>query len=93
MSEQLLTDDQSAPGSTGGSGSVPRVGTEYTVLERVDQAGGWSVRDSVTASSSDQAVRMVGEQRGVTATYVAVPTRSFQPREIVVEQVTSVRLA
>lgn len=76
-------------------GSTPRVGTTYLVLEQAGGNGnGWSViRQEVTASSADQAIRMVADEREIDTTYVAVPVRSWQPRKVVAETTTVMRFA
>ncbi len=83
--------------STSAGSSEPRVGTDYVVLEQ-EGADTWRVvLKAVTASSADAAIRIYTDPPGESSVkkagwFVAVPVRSFQPRESKVETVTTARL-
>lgn len=55
-------------------------------------AGGWKEAGEFTAASSDAAISEAAEKHG-NGRYAAIPTRSFKPREVKVEQTTKVKLS
>lgn len=65
--------------------------TTYKVLRAED--GRWGFVAEIEAGSAEQAVRAVAEKVLVAGTYVAVPTRSWNPVDVQTRQVTNVVLA
>lgn len=65
--------------------------TKYKILFAED--GCWRVVGDEDAASAEQAVRAVAEKVLVAGTYVAVPTRSWNPVDVQTRQVTNVVLS
>jgi hypothetical protein len=75
--------------------------TKYLVLSKPAPQGntaasgigvpaGWAEVETVEAASADAAIRQVAEKKVAAARYVAVPERSWKPREVTVAQTTKV---
>ena len=64
--------------------------TNYTILKFSEAGGGvWHERGDADATSPARAIRTLDAEEGI---FVAVPTRSFRPLEVKVEQTTKVTI-
>lgn len=63
--------------------------TNYTVLKYNPEGSAWTEIGDEDATSPARAIRALGETPGL---YVAVPTRSFKPLTVKVEQTTKVTI-
>lgn len=80
MTELAAVKDTPAEDAAGKNESL----TEYTVLHYVEN--GWQVLDpAVHARNADKAIRHVAKPEG---RYVAVPSKSWQPRTVRTETTT-----
>jgi hypothetical protein len=64
--------------------------TAYMVLREKDPGNWEEMGDEVNANSAATAIRMVADDK--EGRYVAVPMRSWQPRNLEADTITRVRL-
>ncbi len=63
--------------------------TNYTVLKYNAEGAAWTELADADANSPSSAIRQVGGEAGL---YVAVPTRSWKPLAVKVEQTTKITI-
>lgn len=61
--------------------------TSYMVLHAVVENGqhGWAVLGIVSANNADEAIRLVAAGHDRSGEYVAVPSRSWNPRNVTIQ--------